>query len=184
MSSPSFKGLSWPQWVDRYIDTQLGGKSPSTKLHVTFTASNLRAFLYNEGHPQWAQASMFLQLHKYQMRWGTTEYMLRCAGKGPSAYWVVSNYEDAKVSMQFKINDLSLQHVNDILCRAKRMAEGNHTVDGTVIGGAFVGDDPVLEQVKKDAHSIIAQWSAMRVMCGLKEFDFSKSWNRKYATTI
>lgn len=182
--SASYKGLTWPQWVDRFIDTQLAGKSPTSKLQTSFTAGTLRDYLYNEGHPQYAQASMFLQLHKYQMRWGTTEYMLRCAGKGPSAYWVVDDHQGAKASMEYKIDDLSRQHVNDILCRAKRMSEGNHTVDGKVIGGAFDGDPLILSEIKREAQLVIGSWNFMRsTIYNLPAFDFDKSWNRKYATT-
>lgn len=185
MSSSSFKGLSWPQWVDRFIDTKLGGKPPSSKLKCTFTAYDLRKWLVAEGHPQAHQASMFLQLHRHQMRWGTTEYMLRCAAKGPAAYWVVSDFTDAQSSMEYKIDDLSRQHVNDILCRAKRMAEGNHTVDGVVIGGAFVGDATMLAEIKREAQIVMGSWDFMRsTIYNLPRFDFNKSWASKHVVTI
>lgn len=172
------EGLTWSQWVDYFIDKKLGGKTPDSKLKKTFHVSQLREFLYAEGHPSWAQASMFLQQHRWQQRWGTTDFMLICKGKGPGAYWQVSNWEDAPASMENKIDTLSREHVNDILCRAKRLSEGNKAN-----GGAFDGDTDMLAQIKREAEIVVGSWNFMRSsIYKLPAFDFKKSWDRKYVT--
>lgn len=171
-------GLTWPGWVDYFINEEISGSTPAAKLNKVFSVSELRQFLYEQGHPSWAQASMFLQQHKYAQRWGTTEYMLRCKGKGPGSVWVVSNHETAQQSMEDKIDTLSREHINDILCRGKRLAEGNKAG-----GGAFDGDVNTLADVKREAEIIIGSWNFMRsTIYKLPAFDATKSWNNKYAT--
>jgi hypothetical protein len=176
--------LTWAQQVDQYVHNKIGGATPHSKLKQRFTASDLRAYLKSIGHPAWSEASMFLQSHKYQMRWGTTDYMLRCVGRGPGSYWVVDDFDGAQASMANKIDTLSREHVNDILCRAKRMAEGNHTVDGKVLGGTFVGDTSTVDEVKRQTRTIVASWNVMRSLVSLPDFDFTRSWNRKHVTTV
>lgn len=167
------------EWVDHYINTQISGKTPGDKLKKSFTVHAFRSWLRGEGYPSWAQASMMLQAHKFAQRWGTTEYMLRCTGKGPDARWVVSNWEDTSASVETKIDSLSREHVTDLLCRAKRFAEGNSSV-----GGSFDGDATTLTNLKREVELVIGSWNFMRSsIYKLKPIDAVKSWNNKYVVT-
>lgn len=164
--------MSWPQWVDHFIATKISGTTPDAKLKKTFCVNDLRNFLRASKHPSWMQASMFLQAHKHAQRWGHTDYMIRCDSKGPDARWVISNWEDVGASMETKIDQLSREHVNDLLCRARRFADGN-----TV----FSGDVPTLESLQRETEIIVGQWNVMRsVVYHLKPINFAKSWFSKY----